>query len=85
MKKIAIVLAAAGLVSLGSCHKAPPTTENAANAMEANLADQAAALDNQANADTNAVAANAMNDASASYGNSVDSIRAEAEAAKNSH
>ncbi|HEX4693519.1 hypothetical protein [Sphingomonas sp.] len=84
MKKIATVLAAAGLVLLGACHK-QPTTENAAVAMDANLADQAAALDNVVDADANAAAANATNEAGASYNNSVDSVRAEAEAAKNSH
>lgn len=85
MNKIAFALAAAGLMSLAACHKAPPTTENAANAMEANLTDQAAAMDNEANAATNAAAANATNSATATYTNSVDSIRAEAEAAKNTH
>ena len=85
MKKIAITLAAAGLVSLAACSKPAPTTENAANAMEANLTDQAAAMDNEADAATNAAAANAMNSVGATYDNKVDSIRAEAEAAKNSH
>ena len=85
MNKIAFALAAAGLLSLAACNKPAPTTENAANAMEANLTDQAAAMDNEANADANAAAANAMNSATATYNNSVDSIRAEAEAAKNTH
>ena len=82
MKKITIALAATALVSLAACSKPAPTTENAANAMEANLSDQAAALDNEANADANAAAANATNSMKATYSNSVDSIRAEAEAAK---
>jgi hypothetical protein len=53
--------------------------------MEANLSDQAAALDNEAMTASNAAAANAMNSATTTYNNSVDSIRAEAEAAKNTH
>jgi len=82
MKKIAITLAATALVSLAACSKPAPTAENAATATETNLTDQAAALDNQVNADANAAAANATNTAKATYSNSVDSIRAEAEAAK---
>ncbi|MEO5938419.1 MAG: hypothetical protein ABIQ43_05360 [Sphingomonas sp.] len=85
MKKFAIALAAAALVSLAACSKPAPTTENAANAMEANLSDQAAALDNEAAVAANAASANAMNGATATYNSSVDNIRAEAEAAKNAH
>ena len=85
MKKFAIALAATALVSLAACSKPAPTTENAANTMEANLSDQAAALDNEAMTASNAAAANATNSATATYNNSVDSIRAEAEAAKNTH
>ena len=85
MKKFALTLAATALVSLAACSKPAPTTENAANAMEANLSDQAAALDNEAMTASNAAAANAMNSATTTYNNSVDSIRAEAEAAKNTH
>jgi hypothetical protein len=85
MKKIAFAVAAVGLMSLAACNKPAPTTENAANAMEANLSDQAAALDNEAMTASNAAAANAMNSATTTYNNSVDSIRAEAEAAKNTH
>jgi hypothetical protein len=85
MRKIAFAIAAVGLMSLTACNKPAPTTENAANAMEANLSDQAAALDNEAMTASNAAAANAMNSATTTYNNSVDSIRAEAEAAKNTH
>jgi hypothetical protein len=87
MNKISLALATVGLMSLAACSKPAPTTENAANAMEANLTDQAAAMDNEANADANAAAANATNSATATYNNNVDSIRAEAEAeaAKNTH
>jgi len=85
MKKFAIALAATALVSLAACSKPAPTVENAANAMEANLSDQAAALDNEATIAANDAAANAVNSAKATYSNSVDNIRAEAEAAKNTH
>ncbi|MEO5494293.1 MAG: hypothetical protein ABIR08_09730 [Sphingomonas sp.] len=85
MKKFAIALAATALVSLAACSKPAPTVENAANAMEANLSDQAAALDNEATIAANTAAANAVNSATATYSNSVDNIRAEAEAAKNTH
>lgn len=85
MKKIAFALAATGLLSLAACNKPAPTTENAANAMEANLTDQAAALDNEAMTASNAAADNAMNSATATYSNNIDSIRADAEAAKNTH
>ncbi|MDB5679577.1 hypothetical protein [Sphingomonas bacterium] len=85
MKKIAFALAAAGLMSLAACHKAPPSTENTASATESDLMNNAAAMENEANAATNNAAAAAMNSATATYSNSVDSIRAEAEAAKNTH
>jgi hypothetical protein len=85
MKKIAFALAAAGLVSLAACNKPAPTTENAANAIESDILNNAAAMQNEADASANAAAANAMNTATATYNNSVDSIRAEAEAAKNTH
>lgn len=85
MKKFAVALTATALVSLAACNKPAPTTENAANAMEANLSDQAAALDNEAMTASNAAAANATNSATTTYNNSVDSIRAEADAAKNTH
>ncbi|WP_240047669.1 hypothetical protein [Sphingomonas panacisoli] len=85
MKKIAIALTATALVSLAACNKPAPTVENAANALEANLSDQAAALDNEANVGANDAAANAVNSATATYNTSVDNIRAEAEAAKNTH
>ena len=85
MKKFAFALTATALVSLAACSKPAPTVENAANAMEANLSDQAAALDNEATIAANTAAANAVNSATATYNNSVDNIRAEAEAAKNTH
>jgi len=83
MKKIAVAAAAATLMSLAACSKPAPTVENAANAMEADLSNQAAALDNEASMAANGAAANAVNSATATYNNSVDNIRAEAEAAKN--
>ena len=85
MKKIAFALAAAGLVSLAACNKPAPTTENAANAMEANLTEQAAAMRQRSRCRRQRRRRNAMNSATATYNNSVDSIRAEAEAAKNTH
>lgn len=85
MKKFAFVLTATALVSLAACSKPAPTVENAANALEANLSDQAAALDNQASIAANDAASNAVNSAAATYNTSVDNIRAEAEAAKNAH
>ena len=85
MKTFAFALAATALVSLAACGKPAPTVENAANALEANLTDQASALDNEAGIAANDAAANAVNSAAATYSNSVDNIRAEAEAAKNTH
>ena len=85
MKKIAIALAATALVALAACSKPAPTVENAANALEADLVNGAAAMDNEADLAANGAAANAVNSATATYSNSVDSIRAEAEAAKNTH
>ena len=85
MKKIAITLTAIALVSLAACSKPAPTTENAANAMEADLVNNAAAMQNEADAAANAAAVNATNSATATYNNSVDSIRAEAGATKNSN
>lgn len=83
MKKIALALTAAALVSLAACSKPAPTTENAANAMEADLVNNAAAMQNEADASANAAAASAMNNAAATYNSSIDNIRAEADAAKN--
>lgn len=85
MKKIALTLAATALVSLAACSKPAPTVENAANALEADLSNQAAALDNEASLAANGAAANAVNSAAATYNSSVDNIRAEADAAKNTH
>ena len=82
MKKFAFAIAAAGLITLAACSKPAPTTDNAANAVETDLSNQAAALDNEADAAANAAAANATNTATVTYNSSVDSIRAEAEAAK---
>lgn len=82
MKKIAFALAATALMSLAACSKPAPTVENAANAMESDLVNGAAAMDNEAGVAANAAAANAVNSATATYNTSVDNIRAEAEAAK---
>ena len=82
MKKIALTLAATALVSLAACSKPAPPVENTATSLETNLTDQASALDNQVGAAANDAAANTVNSATATYTNKVDSIRAEAEAAK---
>ncbi|MBN8814721.1 MAG: hypothetical protein J0J06_04655 [Sphingomonas sp.] len=82
MKKFAFAIAAAGLITLAACSKPAPTTDNAANAVETDLSNQAAALDNEADVAANAAAVNATNTATVTYNSSVDSIRAEAEAAK---
>ncbi|THD36546.1 MAG: hypothetical protein E7773_05915 [Sphingomonas sp.] len=76
MKKIAAVLAAAGLVLLAACHKPEPTTENVANAMESDLVNNAAAMQAEADANANAAAANAMNSASATYSASMNATDA---------
>ena len=85
MKKIAVAIAATTLVSLAACHKPAATTENTANAMESDIVNRAAAMDKEAETSTNAAAAAAMNSATATYNNSVDNIRAETEAGKNTH
>lgn len=56
-----IILAAIALAPLAACTKAdPPTTENAANATEAELLNRAEALNADVNAEANAAAAAAM-------------------------
>ena len=85
MNKTALTLAAVALVSLAACSKPAPTTENAANAMESDLVNNAAAMQNEADAAANAAAVNATNSATATYNSSIDSIRAEAGATKNSN
>jgi len=68
MKKIVLIAAAAGLMSLAACNKPADTTTN-------NVADQAAVIDNTAgamedtsNATANEAVANAM-DSAAEVGN----------------
>lgn len=85
MKKIAVGLAATALVSLAACSKPAPTVENAANALEADLSNQAAALDNEASIAANDAAASAINSATTTFNSSADNVASGAEAAKNTH
>jgi hypothetical protein len=75
MKKIAFVLAAAGLMSLAAC-KQQTVVVNDADTTNATLANDAAALDNQINAETNNASAAATNQAT-SLQSKTDSIRSE--------
>lgn len=63
MKKILIIAAAAGLVSLAACNNAPTNTvaENVAESHEANAAIYEEAADNTSNAVAEAVLENAAN------------------------
>jgi len=82
MKKIAFVLAAAGLMSLAACHKAADTTAVNNEAEVSTLDNTAAGLDNMAAATTNDVAANALENASASVSAASDNIAASSTNAK---
>ena len=75
MKKIAFVIAAAGLMSLAAC-KQQTVVVNDADTTNAALINEAAALDNQVNAETNNTAAVATNQAT-SLQSKTDSIRSE--------
>lgn len=80
MKKIAIVVAAAGLISLAAC-KSPETTSalNNADVVADNLAAQADNLASETDNLTDNAAAEVGN-AVSSLDNAADSIRAEAKA-----
>lgn len=75
MKKIAFVIAAAGLMSLAACKSQTPVA-NEADTTNAALVNDAAALDNQINAETNNASAAATNQAT-SLQSKTDSIRSE--------
>jgi hypothetical protein len=75
MKKFAFVLAAAGLMSLAAC-KQQTVVVNDADATNATLANDAAALDNQINAETSNASEAATNQAT-SLQSKTDSIRSE--------
>ena len=77
MKKIAFVLAAAGLMSLAACKSHTAPVANTADATNANLTNEAAALDNQVSEESNATANAETNQATQLNGN-VDNVRAEA-------
>jgi hypothetical protein len=79
MKKIAFVLAAAGLMSLAACHKTPDTAvANNESDMAAALDNTAGNLDDMAAATTNDVAANALSNASDAVSAASDNISAAA-------
>jgi hypothetical protein len=74
MKKLSIVIvAAAGLLALGACHKQTPA-ENATDNTAAALENQAQALDNAADATGNEALANAA-DASQNAADAVEETK----------
>lgn len=78
MKKIAFVLAAAGLMSLAACQKAADTTVTNNEAEVSALDNTAASLDNMSDATTNDAAAMALDNASASVSAASDNVAAAA-------
>lgn len=80
MKKIAFVVAAAGLMALAACKPATPPASNA-DAEIANIQATADNLNDEAAATTNNVAAAEIGNATKSLDNATDAIRAEAGAA----
>ncbi len=81
MKKMTIILAAAGLMSLAACNKSPEAAAvlNNADVIADNLSAQADNLSDQADALGNN-ASDAVSNAAASLDNAADTIRAEAKA-----
>ncbi len=81
MKKMTIILAAAGLMSLAACNKTPEQASilNNADTIADNLSAQADNLSSQADDLTNNAAA-AVDSAAGKLDNAADSIRAEAKA-----
>ena len=78
MKKIAFVLAAAGLMSLAACHKAADTTAVNNEAEVSAMDNTAATLDNMSAATTNDAAAAALDNASASVSAASSNVAAAA-------
>lgn len=81
MKKIAFVLAAAGLMSLAACNKPAETTatQNEADAMAANLDSGANAIDAVADNTSNAAAADVMENAADNVHDIADDVKSAGE------
>jgi len=81
MKKIAFVLAAAGLMSLAACNKPAETTatQNEADAMAANLDAGANAIDAVADNTSNATASDVMENAADNVHDIADDVKASGE------
>ncbi|MBN8807451.1 MAG: hypothetical protein J0I47_04320 [Sphingomonas sp.] len=77
MARSSPLIALAGLALAACSSSTPPTTENAARSVEADLVNQAAALDANVNAEANRAAAAAIAEATAqaaAAGNSSDAV-----------
>jgi hypothetical protein len=81
MKKIAFVLAAAGLMSLAACNKPAETTatQNEADAMAANLDAGANTIDAVADNTSNAAAADVMSNTADNVHDIADDVKAAGE------
>lgn len=81
MKKIAFVLAAAGLMSLAACNKPAETTatQNEADAMAANLDAGANAIDAVADNTSNAAASDVMENTADNVHDIADDVKAAGE------
>ncbi len=82
MKKIALVLVAAGLVSLAACNKNPEAAaiENNAEMMADGIDNNAAIMDDMADNSSNAVAADMMANNADAMRDTADNVRDAGEA-----
>lgn len=77
MKKVAFVLAAAGLMSLAACHKSPEAAavENNADMLADNMEMQADNMDAMADNSSNGMAAGMMENAADNMNAMADNVR----------